>query len=273
MKKRALLIAIVLFAAVPAFAAIEYEFRQSVRSEVQSVPSSDAAGRGIIDGDRSRLEFRGETNALGPYMITDPLRKVRYFVDPDEKTYVAIDLDAALSSIGQRRLEISDFKKELVKLEDHPTIAGYPTDHYRLVTSYDAAMTIGDLRIRQGVVTTMDKWTTSAFGDVGEMLLAAGTPRTGNPTIDQLIDAEITAVKGFTLRQLTTIVTTVKDLPREARSVVKVQPTRKQSSEFLVIAAKIVNADPSLFKVPADYRKVDPGDATPVVNLSMQPAQ
>lgn len=273
MKKQTLLSAIVLIAAVPAFAAVEYEFRQSVRSEVQSVPSSDTAGKGTIDGDRSRLEFRGEANEPGPYMITDPLRNARYFVDPHDKTYVAVDLDSALSSIGQRRLEISNFKKELVKLEDHPTIAGYPTDHYRLVTTYDAAMSIGDLRIRQGVVTTMDKWTTSAFGDVGEMMLAAGTPRTGNPTIDQLIDAETSAVKGFTLRQLTTIVTTVKDLPREARSVVKVQPTRKQSSEFLVTSAKIVNADPSLFKVPADYRKVDPDRATPAVNLGMQPAQ
>jgi hypothetical protein len=134
-------------------------------------------------------------------------------------------------------------------------------------------MVIGELKIKQGVVTTIDKWTTSAFGDVAEMMLATGSGRTGDPSIDQLIDAETTAVKGFTLRQLTTIVTTIKDLPRQARSVVKVQPTRKQSSEFLVTSAKIVNADPSLFKVPAGYRKVDQDRATAAVNLNMQPAQ
>ncbi|MHB0969652.1 MAG: DUF4412 domain-containing protein [Thermoanaerobaculia bacterium] len=273
MKKRALLIALLLIAAVPAFAAIQYEFRQSVRSEVQSVQSSDTSGIGLIDGDRSRIEYREGSAAPGTYLLTDPLQDMLFVVDPKQKSYIAVDLNSALTSIGQGKIEITDFKKSLVKLEDHPTIAGYPTDHYRLVTSYDAAMVIGELKIKQGVVTTIDKWTTSAFGDVAEMMLATGAGRTGDPSIDQLIDAETTAVKGFTLRQLTTIVTTIKDLPRQARSVVKVQPTRKQSSEFLVTSAKIVNAEPSLFKVPPGYRKVDQDHATAAVNLNLQPAQ
>lgn len=261
-----------LFAAASSFAAIEYEFRQMVRSDVQSVGSGDVYGKGVIDGDRSRIEFRSQDQKTTRYTISDGIRQVMLVVDPASKTYMEAPLEEVFKSLGGNRIEITNFKKEVTKLDDHPTIAGYPTDHYRLVTSYDATLTVGDLKLRQLVQTTIDKWVTSAFGDIGEMFLASSSMQTGNPAVDQLIEAETANVKGFALRQLMTVVTTSKDLPHDSRSVVKIKPTRRQSTEFLVSAVRLVTVDPAVFTVPADFKRVTPGElaAGSVGILNMQ---
>ena len=59
MKKNLPAIALLLLAmtAPAASAAIQYEFRQTTTSDVESIPSTDCVGRAIIDGDRSRIEL------------------------------------------------------------------------------------------------------------------------------------------------------------------------------------------------------------------------
>src|SRR3954452_22031410 len=72
MKKNLPLIALLLLVvtASSASAAIQYEFRQTTSSDLDTIPSTDCAGRAIIDGDRSRIEFvTGNAYPSGTYLI------------------------------------------------------------------------------------------------------------------------------------------------------------------------------------------------------------
>src|SRR3954452_15481252 len=72
MKKNLPLIALFLLVvtASSASAAIQYEFRQTTSSDLDTIPSTDCAGRAIIDGDRSRIEFvTGNAYPSGTYLI------------------------------------------------------------------------------------------------------------------------------------------------------------------------------------------------------------
>src|SRR3954470_4442492 len=72
MKKNLPLIALFLLVvtASSAPAAIQYEFRQTTSSDLDTIPSTDCAGRAIIDGDRSRIEFvTGNAYPAGTYLI------------------------------------------------------------------------------------------------------------------------------------------------------------------------------------------------------------
>src|SRR5579872_905986 len=52
-------------------AAVQYEFRQTTHSDLESMPPTDVTGRGIIDGDRSRVEFLSGTGfEIGTYIIS-----------------------------------------------------------------------------------------------------------------------------------------------------------------------------------------------------------
>jgi len=59
MKKNLLAFAVMLLVitAPSAAAGIQYEFRQTTSSDLESIPATDCAGRAIIDGDRSRVDF------------------------------------------------------------------------------------------------------------------------------------------------------------------------------------------------------------------------
>ncbi|HYM62692.1 MAG TPA: hypothetical protein VEZ11_17540, partial [Thermoanaerobaculia bacterium] len=60
-----------LFVAHTAAAAIEYEFRQSSRSDIEAIPTGEFSGRAVIDGDRLRVDFTGGNTYLpGTYMIS-----------------------------------------------------------------------------------------------------------------------------------------------------------------------------------------------------------
>ena len=65
-------------------------------------------------------------------------------------------------------------------MADQVNIAGFPTEHYRMVMSYDITVAFGSMPLTQTVKTTIDKWTTNAFGDVGDTFLASGALHTGN---------------------------------------------------------------------------------------------
>src|SRR3954451_7692178 len=94
MKKNLPLVALFLLVvtASSARAAIQYEFRQTTSSDLDTIPSTDCAGRAIIDGDRSRIEFvTGNAYPSGTYLIATNGSRMMTFVDPSKKTFVEIN--------------------------------------------------------------------------------------------------------------------------------------------------------------------------------------
>ncbi len=261
-----------------ASAAIQYEFRQTTSSDIESIPSTDCVGRAILDGDRSRVEFlSGNAYPAGTYIIATNGSKTMTFVDPSRKTFVEVNAASVTSSIGSRKITVANKKIDVTKLPDHATIAGFPTEHYRLIMSYDITLNFGNLPLTQSVQTTIDKWTTSAFGDVGDTFLASGALHTGNPDLDDLMTAENSNIKGFALKQIVNVTTINNHATQNSNSPLKVSRTVTQTRELVVTSIQPAAAvGLATFTIPVTYHKAGPihddTEKAPVQVLSMEPS-
>ncbi|MGZ7030697.1 MAG: hypothetical protein ACXVIJ_01890 [Thermoanaerobaculia bacterium] len=265
----------VVLCAPAAFAAVEYEFHQNTNSEIEQIPSTDLTARAIIDGERSRVDFVGGTAyPPGTYVVSTNGSRTLVFVDPVSKSFTEINMAAATAALGSSKITIENTKADFETLDDHPIVAGYPTDHYRVTVHYDITLTVGSLPLKQAVETVVDKWTTTAFGDVGETFLSDHGMKTGNQKLDDLIDEETTKVKGLALKQRVEITTNNRNgvLPD---SKLKINPMRKQTRDFLVTSIRRVDAASVSFFVPAAFHKTDPRQADPqqpkIHMLSLEP--
>ena len=109
--------------------AVQYEFRQTFHSDVEALPSNNMTGRGIIDGDRYRVEFlSGTAFPAGSYLISNATKQ-QIWVDPSKKSYVEVNAASVASALGASHITISNKKIDVTQMPDHPILAGLPTDH------------------------------------------------------------------------------------------------------------------------------------------------
>lgn len=258
--------------------AVQYEFRQTFHSDVEAMPSNDMTGRGIIDGDRYRVEFlSGTAFPSGSYVISTNAARQQIWVNPSKKSYIEVNTGSVVSAVGASRITISNKKIDVTKMPDHPILAGLPTEHYRLVLSYDIALPFGQIALKQSVTTVIDKWVTMAYAGVAESFLAGGGVHTGNPDVDEIFEAENTKIKGFPLRQ-TTEITTVNANPRSPGSQLELKNVHTQTRDLTITAIESKpEVSATLFQVPAGFQKADPlrddTQKAPVHVLSLEPAQ
>jgi len=266
-----------LFICHTAGAAIQYEFQQMSRSD-GSQPPTQYSGRAVIDGDRSRVDvLSGNAYTPGVYVISTNGSRTLAFVDPMKKIYAEVNAGSVAASVGANNLTIDNLSSAANKLDDHPVIAGVPTDHYRLTLTYDITLMMGTIVLRQNVHTTVDKWTTVMFGDIGEAFLANNGIRTGNPKLDEIIDIETTKIKGFPLREISQTVTT--DARGASSSTLAKEGaysrTRTQTREMLITSIRQTVVPATTFSIPVTYRKSESSDEkltpTQVQTLSMEP--
>ncbi len=277
--RRVLVVIAILALAQSVSAAVQYEFRQTTHSDLDSMPSVDMTGRGVIDGDRSRVEFTsGNGYVPGTYVISNNGSKTLIFVDPARKTYVDINAAGVATTIGAAKISVTNKKVNLTQIDEHPMIAGLPTDHYRLTLDYDITLAFGNIPITQTVHEVIDKWVTQAFGNVAETFLATGSIKTGNPDLDEIITTENTKIKGFALKQTTQVETSARraEMPGSKLSDV-FRPTRTQIRELTITSIEPKASVPAdLFIVPATYRRPDPlkddTQKAPLQILSFQPS-
>jgi hypothetical protein len=281
MKKNLPVIALFLLVvtASSASAAIQYEFRQTTSSDLDTIPSTDCAGRAIIDGDRSRIEFlTGNAYPPGTYMIATNGSRTMTFIDPSKKSFVEINAASVATSIGGRKITVANKKIDVTKMTDQVSIAGFPTEHYRMVMSYDITVAFGSMPLTQTVKTTIDKWTTNVFGEVGDTFLASGALHTGNPDLDDLMSAENTNIKGFALKQIVNVVTINGHAAQNTSSELHMNRTVTQTRELLVTSIQpTATIGAATFTIPLTYHKAGPihddTQKAPVQVLSMEPAE
>jgi hypothetical protein len=240
------------------------------------MPPTDVTGRGIIDGDRSRVEFLSGTGfEIGTYIISTNGLHTMTFVNPMKKTYVDINAASVATTIGSARITITNKKINLTQLDDHPVVAGLPTDHYRLTLAYDITLAFGTIPLVQHVNEVIDKWVTSALGDIAENFLANGGIHTGNPDLDDLIAIENTKIKGFALKQTMSVTTTNDQQPQQTKLTMRRSIT--QTRELTLTSVEPKASVPSdMFMVPANFHKPDPlrddTQKAPMQILTLQPS-
>ncbi len=243
-----------------AFAAVQYEYFQTSRSDVQDEQAADFNAKAVIDGLRSRVEFiSGNAYPPGTYVIsTDGARKLLW-VDPTQKIYTEVNSLNIASAIGTSNISLTDLVSTVTKLDDGKVIAGIPTDHYRLTMTYGITVNFRDMPLKQSVRATIDEWTTVRFGDASETAFANNV-QTGNAKIDELITAETTKIRGFPLKQTIRIVTIHESGMLPVGSKLSLPSSRTQTREMTVTAISESKADDAMFRVPAQFRKIDFSD-------------
>ena len=122
----------------------------------------------------------------------------------------------------------------------------------------------------------IDRWTTLSFGAVAEPFLSAGALKTGNPDLDDLINAESAKGKGFPLRQIIRT-TAINNRAKAVKSELKVSRSVTITREMNVISLEpVTKVADGTFAVPLGFKRADPlRDDTqkqPIQTLSMQPA-
>ena len=264
-----------LMVASNAFAAVQYEYFQTIRSDVQDMPASNLNARAVLDGQRTRVDFiSGNTYPPGTYVISNDASKRLLFVDPTQKSYTEVNTLGIASAIATSGITITNLQADVAKLSDSQVIAGIPADHYRLTITYDITVAFRTLPLKQSVRTIIDKWTTVRYGDVGDASLA-GTVQTGNQKVDELITDETQKIRGFPLKQTVQIVT-INQSGAAAESKLRLPASRTMTREMTVTSIADVRTDDALFRIPADYRKVDFNDQitkSQTQVLSTTPAQ
>ncbi len=247
-----------LLAAFSAFGGVQYDFMQRSQSEIETIPSTELTGRAIIDGDRSRVDFISSTNSYPPgaYVISTNGSRSLTYVDPLMKSYTEVNAAAVAAAIGTSNIKVENLKSDVVKLDDHPEIAGITTDHYHLTISYDMTVTFRSMPLKQSIRTEIDKWTTVTRGDISETFLSNTGVHTGNPQIDELIDLETTKVKGLPLKQV--IKTTFRNMQGALpHSELKLREVRTMTRELVITSIRQLSPDASTFAVPLTYKKTD----------------
>lgn len=256
---------------VSASAAIQYEFVQKNTTNDSVEPVTELSARAIVDGESSRIDFVGGTiYPPGTYVVsTDGSRRL-FFVDPTNKWYTEVNTSTFASALGASTIKISNVQKKLETLQDRPIIAGQPTEHTRLVLTYDISVTIRSIPLRQHVRTEIDTWSTPKFTNAGASAFTSAL-RTGNPEIDNVLEAETTRMPGFPMRQIVTTRTT-PDLPA-GRSELQVPRTKTIVREMWVTSIRETNALASAFTVPASYRRAEEpaGPTTAAEILTFEP--
>ncbi|HEX7190805.1 MAG TPA: hypothetical protein VF381_04450 [Thermoanaerobaculia bacterium] len=267
MRKTLLAIGLLL-ATQSGWAGVSYEFVQNTQSDIEQIPPTNLTGRAIIDGPRSRIDFvGGNVYAPGAYVISTDASRTLLFVDPITKTYSEVNAAGIAATYGASNIKVDNFKTNTTRLDDHPTVAGIPTDHYHLTISYEMTLLYGTMPLTQKITEEIDKWTTPRFGDIADSFFAGGSVKTGNAKLDELIETETRSIKGFPLRQ-TVVVRTENPKGVAPGTELKLSSVRTQQRELTITRIQELQADAGVFHVPSTFRKLDPGEQAKVAKPS-----
>ncbi len=268
-KQMGWIVACVMLFAAPVFGALKYAFHEELQAE-NPVKSNNMTAKAVLDGERARIDIlAGNRYTPGTYMIRDG-QSLLVVVIPEKKQYLEIQLGD--NQEYAQRITIANPKVTFTELTDGEVIAGYPTRHCRLQASYDMTIQMGTVSLKQKVETTIDKWSTTAFDSAISQYEDVANTKTGNADIDKMLEVEITKFKGLPLREKTVVITT--PLQRVQGSKLNMPSSRQRVTQMEVTSIQEVPADPSLFAIPAGYKKSDEADAPSASSahyLTMQP--
>lgn len=250
-------------------AALRYEYRENLVAE-NRIKSTNMTARAVLDGERGRIDIlSGDRYTPGTFILRDGGTRL-FFVDPERKQYDEVPIPKGPDPEAAQRVTITNPKIEFQEIGDGPVIAGYPTRHYRLSSSYDMSVMLGTVTIRQKVNAVIDKWTTTAFDHIVAQYLDERDVLTGKPDVDALLEAESTKFKGLTLKQKTVITTTPEKGMKGSK--LNLPASRQRIREMEVTKIEEVPVAAGLFSIPSDFRKSDDKPAeTPVHYLTMEP--
>ena len=249
--KRLLPIAAAILFAYSAFAGMTYK----VQSATSGFRSVTMLGTVTVDGSRMRMDISNGDKLLfkdNSIVFSTDGGKTMTVVDPSTKTYYEMQLDQLISGAGSLlkgnpMIKIS-FENPKVTVRDGGdggTIEGYPTHKSTLDASYDIVIDAMGTQMTSHMQMTTESWTTDQLSSEFSNFLQAKNMRTGVEALDKLIEAQSTALKGFPLKQISSVKTN-----QNGRDM-----TMTTTATVTDIVKKDIDA--AQFTLPDGYTKVD----------------
>jgi len=231
-----------------ASAALTYK----IQSTTSGGRATTIAGTVTVDGSRLRMDVASGDGMLfkdNSLVLSSDGGKTMTVFDPSTRNYFDLLLDQLLGSSMSMLNSLGgmvkvDFKNPEVKVQDAGdggTIEGYPTRKYVMTASYDIDIDAMGQKVIMHSAMTSENWTTDKLSSEMTSFIQTRGLRTGIEAVDKIIEAQTTSVRGFPLKQVSTI----------KMNEIKV------TTESAVTGIRRVDADPSQFAAPAGYTKVD----------------
>ena len=235
-----------------AFAGLTYK-TQSNTTGLQSV---SIAGTVTVDGPRLRMDVAKGDNMIfkdnSIVLSTDGGMTMSVF-DQATKSYYDIRLDQLLGNTTSMFKSLGD----MVKVSfDNPQVSvrnggeggmieGFPTHKTILNASYDMNINAMGQKMTTHLTMNTESWTTEQLASEMTSFLQMRGMRTGVESLDRLIEAQSDGMRGFPLKQISTVHMTQGRNDMVMSNTATVTNIEKQ------------NVDAAVFAMPGGYTKVD----------------
>lgn len=224
-------------------------FTSETSDTLKDGKNQKVVSKGYAQDAAIRVEFiEGNQGSVPPgnYLLSKG-DSIVYFVNPEEKTYVAMNLDQMGAYLGMAqqfvKIKFEDYKTETLVDEKGPKMLGHRTRHYKYKTSYKMTARVFGIRSASTVERMEDIWSATDIQVEGADVWRKQAQRlTGSEEFDKLIEAEQAKIKGFPIKQESTMTTTDKKGRSETTSTL-----------LLVTALETKNLEEALFELPVDY--------------------
>jgi hypothetical protein len=263
----------VAFAALVVLAAAPIPSEPGISFTIKSTTSTNGtvtkpSGEGTrVQALNGILRFEGEdskqsSGGKGSYVIVNPAAKTLSMVMPDSRQYIEINWAdstgqalGAMASMMAATTVVSDIQVSGSSLGSGGSVNGYNTSRYRINTSFAEAP--GGSGVQRKMKMVEEFWVTTDLKDVPDPMEAFTRAFGGQNGMPQMAGtmADLMKKRGDAQRKLFSglpIKSVVKTTATEADG-----STKEETSVTEIVDLKKIAVDPSTFRVPAGYEKMD----------------
>lgn len=238
------------------FAGIEWQTRTVFKSgekETNYILSHLYAQGGNVREEFIEIGKKSDPSRKeGGYWIYRSRTNNVIIVDPEEKTYMEVDMDKILQIGGAIaklvKITITNPSVEVSKLGSE-VLGKHRCDHLLIKTSYDIETKVAFIKSKNHVEEIKEIWATD---DIPSIEVAAGfrkkSFKTGLEDLDRLIEKEMQTQKdiGFVLKSIIT----QKNTDKKGKTEINI-------TEMNVTDITFKNYPDEFFEVPEGYKKIE----------------
>jgi hypothetical protein len=252
--KRVLMAVMAVAIAHTAFAGVTFKV-ESVSTGIRDVTIS---GNAIVEGGNARFNVAKGDGTLftdSSFVIAKSGGQTIAVVDPSTKSYYELRLDQLSGGLatllqqlgGMVTFTVAEPKVNVRDLGTGPKMAGYPTAHKTIESSYDLNLNVMGQKTKVGIATFTETWVTDQIPSEFATFLQMGDFHTGVAEIDKLMAANAKAIGGFPLKQISTMRFAQNDATMTTKTTTTVSAIEKKDfavSEFAIPAGYVKSKNP-----------------------------
>ena len=243
---------LVMAIASSAFAGVTYK----AQSTTTGVRNMTIAGTVSVDGPHMRMDVAKGDNMLfkdNSIVLSSDAGKTMSVYDPSSKTFFDLQLQDLLGNTSSMLKNFGDmikvsFDNPQVTVHDGGdggTMDGFPTHKYVLDAQYDMNIDAMGQKMTTHLSMNTETWATDQLASEMSSFLQVRGLRTGIENIDKVIEAQTNGVRGFPIKQVSTV-----KISQQGNDL-----TMTTTSTVTDVVKKTIDA--SSFAPPAGYTKTD----------------